>query len=592
MIENRQLYVLLILLSSVLPILPVYTQESEGEHSLIYWINGAGGFFYDSNNWLDNLIPQAEDVPVFGISQDYLIYSDSNIHTASAIFKQGQVALDLQNNEWTLLAPGIPFIVGDEDISSAQLELLSGQINPHEFRIAAEPGSIGQVRLSGENSSIQNSWGKLFTIGHFGHGELHVLNGAQVRPGLHSFIGYQGGSSGLLRISGAGSSLSSNPINGGDVNIGVVGAGEAELTDGGYLFGRNIFLGQTGSSHGALSLDGTGTLAKATFKVSVGYGWNSDGSLYISQGARIDSLWGIIGEMGGTSGYAEISGSDSLWQINDGFYVGFYGDGKLLVSDGGTIASKFTRISHHAGSRADIILRDPGSSWHNEQQFQIGVSAGGQALIQLIDGAHITSDQVVIGPWGQLRADGTVNSDVLNKGLLGPGTMSKDGTWQVGSAHISGVYTQDPSGKLEFRISPDISDTLSVSGPANLAGELHIHLDGIPLSDQTECYALLAAESITGAFEAVSITGDTNASWGIEIEDQLVSLCKQTPSESCVGDLNNDYDVNVQDLLILLSNWGRCNKDSGCIADINNDGVVNSSDLLILLSNWGCNSFS
>jgi len=53
------------------------------------------------------------------------------------------------------------------------------------------------------------------------------------------------------------------------------------------------------------------------------------------------------------------------------------------------------------------------------------------------------------------------------------------------------------------------------------------------------------------------------------------------------GDLNVDCVVNVSDLLILLSDWGKCTDPSDCPADLNGDGVVNVSDLLILLSNWG-----
>src|SRR6266513_3383292 len=49
-------------------------------------------------------------------------------------------------------------------------------------------------------------------------------------------------------------------------------------------------------------------------------------------------------------------------------------------------------------------------------------------------------------------------------------------------------------------------------------------------------------------------------------------------------DLNNDGTVNVSDLGIMLSNWGKTTKPP---ADINQDGIVNVSDLGVLLSNWG-----
>jgi hypothetical protein len=49
------------------------------------------------------------------------------------------------------------------------------------------------------------------------------------------------------------------------------------------------------------------------------------------------------------------------------------------------------------------------------------------------------------------------------------------------------------------------------------------------------------------------------------------------------GDLNNDNTVNIQDLSILLSNYGT----SSTTADINSDGTVNILDMSILLSNYG-----
>lgn len=55
------------------------------------------------------------------------------------------------------------------------------------------------------------------------------------------------------------------------------------------------------------------------------------------------------------------------------------------------------------------------------------------------------------------------------------------------------------------------------------------------------------------------------------------------------ADLNCDGLVNVQDLLLLLADWGDCPKGKGlgtCLGDIDGDGVVGFSDLSILLANW------
>jgi hypothetical protein len=50
----------------------------------------------------------------------------------------------------------------------------------------------------------------------------------------------------------------------------------------------------------------------------------------------------------------------------------------------------------------------------------------------------------------------------------------------------------------------------------------------------------------------------------------------------CPEDLDGDGEINVDDLLALLANWG----GSGT-GDINDDGTVNVDDLLLLLAAWG-----
>lgn len=50
------------------------------------------------------------------------------------------------------------------------------------------------------------------------------------------------------------------------------------------------------------------------------------------------------------------------------------------------------------------------------------------------------------------------------------------------------------------------------------------------------------------------------------------------------GDVNHDLNVNMDDLLLILNNWGATGQG---IPDANDDGVVNIDDLLIVVNHWG-----
>ncbi len=84
-----------------------------------------------------------------------------------------------------------------------------------------------------------------------------------------------------------------------------------------------------------------------------------------------------------------------------------------------------------------------------------------------------------------------------------------------------------------------------------------------------------------GINQAGQIVGSATS----EINDLVAVLL--TPIQGPPGDLNNDCQVGVKDLLMLLGNWGPCDNCENCSADLNRDCVVGVPDLLILLGNWG-----
>ncbi len=50
------------------------------------------------------------------------------------------------------------------------------------------------------------------------------------------------------------------------------------------------------------------------------------------------------------------------------------------------------------------------------------------------------------------------------------------------------------------------------------------------------------------------------------------------------GDANGDGVVNIQDILVIIADWGTCTEN--CAGDVNADGSVNILDILLVIANW------
>lgn len=56
-------------------------------------------------------------------------------------------------------------------------------------------------------------------------------------------------------------------------------------------------------------------------------------------------------------------------------------------------------------------------------------------------------------------------------------------------------------------------------------------------------------------------------------------------SPPCPADVNDTGDVNTDDLLVVITQWGPC--PLGCAGDIDDSGQVNTDDLIAVITQWG-----
>jgi len=104
-----------------------------------------------------------------------------------------------------------------------------------------------------------------------------------------------------------------------------------------------------------------------------------------------------------------------------------------------------------------------------------------------------------------------------------------------------------------------------------------------------------------GQTKEVTVTVDVEALASMDLGEHLASLVLfdhttgdasnacvargEVSQAPCAGDLNGDGAVAVEDLLVLISQWGPCSE--GCQADTDGNGAVDLNDLLSMLGSFG-----
>jgi hypothetical protein len=137
----------------------------------------------------------------------------------------------------------------------------------------------------------------------------------------------------------------------------------------------------------------------------------------------------------------------------------------------------------------------------------------------------------------------------------------------------------------------DGSETVFVT-PVEINHPMQIEwfLDGVQLDLDGETSLQISTLGLSAGLYNLQVHVVDPTEW---VRDEIAreSIMKQTviwavqiDEVVCVGDINDDGIVNVDDLLEVIGSWGPC---AGCIADLNGDGIVNVTDLLNLVDAWG-----
>lgn len=203
-------------------------------------------------------------------------------------------------------------------------------------------------------------------------------------------------------------------------------------------------------------------------------------------------------------------------------------------------------------------------------RMSIDGTAGGIS-VYVADGASVAGGGTVAG---LLYADAGATIEPGN----GSGVLS------------AGSLIMEPGSALEVQLAGTTRgaehDALSITNTATLAGTLDINLGPAYFPEAGDTFDLLDAGSITGTFDDIHL-----ASLFPVLRWDLTDLYTTgVISVFSTGDANGDGTVGIEDLDLVLANWGAGLGTRGLIlpaGDVTGDFAVDNADLQAILDNWG-----
>ncbi len=352
---------------------------------------------------------------------------------------------------------------------------------------------------------------------------------------------------------------------------------------------------------------------------ALGAGWQGNGSLTIEGGVAVNSQAGYIGYGGNSTGVATVAGVGSTWTNNGSLYVGDFGAGTLDIAGGGAVAATGVAISTGQslltidlgnGSRLSVA----GGTITNNGTVRILAGArpaagatftpisaakwSGGGTYQAIGGtwnagSHaFTVSDVVAGTAGTAVAiDPSKEQRILitNAGagtsvgasFLATATPSTIGLTALpaSSTALSSLSSRLGGGESVLSGWTFLSANYAAGNPVYLSLSIaggYSHNDFDVWDYNGNAWTALAASDLAfdgsfASFTAYAINGYSYAVTGVAI---------------LLGDANGDGKVDVNDLTIVLTDFGRSGM-TWSQGDFNGDGTVDINDLTIVLANYG-----
>lgn len=213
---------------------------------------------------------------------------------------------------------------GTMTLADGATTTVAGNVN-----VGEQSTSSGTLTVTGAGTTLTSN---VLNVGMAGTGSMTVSNGATTAVTTDVTVGQAANSSGVLTITGAGSSVTSDRLY-----VAETGAGTLNILDGASYTttGTNLtYLGWTGGTTGIVNVSGSGS-SLSTGALTIGT--NGNGTMTVANGATTTVSNNVdIGYNGTSTSTLTVTGAGSELSA---LYarVGVSGNGALTVSDGGTV---------------------------------------------------------------------------------------------------------------------------------------------------------------------------------------------------------------------------------------------------------------
>ncbi len=274
-------------------------------------------------------------------------------------------------------------------------------------------------------------------VGVTSDGLLTITGGSDLN--LHYLdLGRNTGVTGTVDISGAGSTL--NLANDfhigaegsavfGSEDIGSGGNGVVNISSGAVVTSAvDIWLGDSATSSGTVTVDGAGSILRASDDIFVGD--DGIGSLTIRNGGLVEIADVFnLGDDPTGSGTVLVDGINSILRGRD-FFLGDGGTGQVTVSNGGLLyATDDIVIADDVGGISTGSLTVQGANSRVTVADLLNVGDDGKGTLNVTGGSNVQASRIIVGSdegsEGSLTVDGTGSSVVATDGSANVGRRGK-----------------------------------------------------------------------------------------------------------------------------------------------------------------------